>query len=167
MWTDLGLGIVTFVCKSDSWEYNLHLWWVIIHIIRMLIIHGPRHMTCIYNDDQQLPGEPAAQVIADVLHTCSVKLLTKLFNICLETSLIPSPWTHAIMNPISRCSSNDKLIPLNYQGISLLSTTSKLITGPWLADLKAFWKRIKFSWISRRVSSQIDPAWIIYLHWMI
>ena len=60
---------------------------------------------------------------------CVPKALCALFQLCFESSKIPSDWLKAIILPIPKSSQNDPRIPLNYRGISLLSTTSKLFTS--------------------------------------
>jgi exonuclease III len=58
-----------------------------------------------------------------------VNLLLSLLNKCYTSNLIPGKWLQAIIYPIPKSSTNDKRIPLNYRGISLLSTISKIYTG--------------------------------------
>jgi len=70
----------------------------------------------------QLPYEILKlPVIVDVLHS--------LFKLCLETSITPSVWRTAIISPIPKDPSKDARVPLNYRGISLLSTVSKLYSS--------------------------------------
>jgi hypothetical protein len=52
-------------------------------------------------------------------------LLTRFFNICFEKSIVPSIWKKAIISPIPK-GRKDPRNPLNYRGISLLSTIYKL-----------------------------------------
>ena len=58
-----------------------------------------------------------------------INALHSLFNFCLDTGLIPSIWRKAIITPIPKDSTKDPRIPLNYRGISLLSTVSKLYSS--------------------------------------
>ena len=58
-----------------------------------------------------------------------INSLHSLFNFCLDTGLIPSIWRKAIITPIPKDSTKDPRIPLNYRGISLLSTVSKLYSS--------------------------------------
>ena len=55
-----------------------------------------------------------------------IKLLKELFQICFDSALIPSMWLKAIIHPIPKAKGKDKRIPLNYRGISLLCTISKV-----------------------------------------
>lgn len=59
----------------------------------------------------------------------SITILHKLFNIIFKSRVIPSMWLKAIIKPIPKSSMNDPRVPLQYRGISLLSTVSKLFTG--------------------------------------
>lgn len=53
------------------------------------------------------------------------KLMTKLF----EYSLVPSVWLRAIIAPIPKGGATDPYLPLNYRGISLLSTVAKVYSS--------------------------------------
>ena len=53
--------------------------------------------------------------------------LFSLFKKCFETGKIPSMWLRSIINPILK--SDDPRVPLNYRGISLLSTIYKLYSS--------------------------------------
>ena len=59
----------------------------------------------------------------------SVDLLTKLFNLIFESGMMPTVWLRAVIKPIPKSSMTDPRIPLQYRGISLLSTVSKLYTS--------------------------------------
>ena len=59
----------------------------------------------------------------------SVNYLHKLFNKMFYTGMIPSLWRTAILKPIPKGSTSDRRLPLQYRGISLLSTVSKLYTA--------------------------------------
>ena len=58
----------------------------------------------------------------------SIKLLHALFNRCFSTGMVPSVWKKAIIKPIPKNSASDPRVPLNYRGISLLNSSSKLFT---------------------------------------
>lgn len=45
---------------------------------------------------------------------------------CFESHIIPSVWQQAIICPILKDSNSDPRVPLNYRGISLLSTIYKM-----------------------------------------
>ena len=59
----------------------------------------------------------------------SDKILVKLFNKIFDYGLTPSIWNMAIIKPIPKNSLADPRIPLEYRGISLLSTVYKLFTS--------------------------------------
>jgi hypothetical protein len=59
----------------------------------------------------------------------TVSLLTKLFNIIFEQGVMPSTWNTAIIKPIPKSSLLDFRLPLQYRGISLLSTVYKIYTA--------------------------------------
>ena len=58
----------------------------------------------------------------------TISLLTNLFNKIFANSLMPSCWNIAIIKPIPKSSLLDHRIPLQYRGISLLSTLYKIFT---------------------------------------
>ena len=58
----------------------------------------------------------------------SIKLLHALFNRCFSTGIVPSIWKKAVIKPIPKNSTSDPRVPLNYRGISLLNSSSKLFT---------------------------------------
>ena len=49
------------------------------------------------------------------------QLLLKLFQRCFISYMVPQQWLQAIDCPIPRVRNNDKIIPLNFRGISLVS----------------------------------------------
>ena len=59
----------------------------------------------------------------------AVKLMTYLFNMCFDYNLIPDVWTKAVIAPIYKGSPRDPRIPMNYRGISLLSSVYKLFSS--------------------------------------
>ena len=58
-----------------------------------------------------------------------ILVMKELFQLCFDTSTIPSVWLKAIVLPITKSSENDPRIPLNYRGLSLLSCVSKIFTS--------------------------------------
>uniref|UniRef100_A0A3B3DMD0 Reverse transcriptase domain-containing protein n=1 Tax=Oryzias melastigma TaxID=30732 RepID=A0A3B3DMD0_ORYME len=52
-----------------------------------------------------------------------------LFTYCFQTGFIPSVWYQSIIKPIPKSSQADPRIPLNYRGISLMSTVYKVFSG--------------------------------------
>jgi ssDNA-binding Zn-finger/Zn-ribbon topoisomerase 1 len=58
-----------------------------------------------------------------------INILTNFMNMCFSFNIIPSLWVKSIIKPIPKSSSKDPYIPLNYRGISLLSCTSKVLSG--------------------------------------
>ena len=59
----------------------------------------------------------------------SVRILTTLFTKLFELGLIPSLWRDAVLKPIPKGSTADPRVPLEYRGISLLSTVYKLFSS--------------------------------------
>ena len=59
----------------------------------------------------------------------SIDLLTKLFNLIFSSGLMPTLWLKAVIKPIPKGSMVDPRVPLQYRGICLLSTVSKLYTS--------------------------------------
>ena len=59
----------------------------------------------------------------------TVGLLTKFFNKVFEQNVMPTCWNIAIIKPIPKSSLLDYRIPLQYRGISLLSTIYKIYTS--------------------------------------
>ncbi len=58
-----------------------------------------------------------------------ISVLLEFFQACFDSSLIPDLWRQSLIFPIPKDPKKDKRIPLNYRGISLLSTISKLYTA--------------------------------------
>ena len=58
-----------------------------------------------------------------------LNMLFCLFRFCFKHSIVPSVWYKSIIKPIPKSSKNDPRIPLNYRGISLLSTVYKLYSS--------------------------------------
>ena len=61
--------------------------------------------------------------------TWFTEALYVLFDFCFETGTIPSVWYKAIVSPIPKSTKNDPRIPVNYRGISLLSTVYKVYSS--------------------------------------
>ena len=59
----------------------------------------------------------------------SIRLWQSFFNECFNTGLTPELWSKALIKPIPKGGNLDKRIPLNYRGISLLSTISKIYSA--------------------------------------
>ena len=59
----------------------------------------------------------------------SVHVLTSFFNKLFECGIFPSVWKKALLKPIPKSSTIDPRIPLEYRGISLLSTVYKLYSS--------------------------------------
>ena len=59
----------------------------------------------------------------------AIIILQSLFQLCLDTQVIPSEWSKAIVKPLPKSPDNDPRIPLNYRGISLLSCAGKIFTS--------------------------------------
>ena len=55
-------------------------------------------------------------------------IYVKLFNIVLQTGVVPSNWSIGIIKPIYK-NKGDKKEPFNYRGISILSCLSKVFTA--------------------------------------
>ena len=55
-------------------------------------------------------------------------LYEKLFNLILDTGIVPETWTRGVIKPIFK-QKGDVLNPENYRPITLLSCISKLFTG--------------------------------------
>ena len=58
-----------------------------------------------------------------------IGVLKELFQLLFDTGILPSSWRKAIICPILKDAQSDQRNPLNYRGISLLSSVSKLYTG--------------------------------------
>lgn len=61
-----------------------------------------------------------------------------LFKKCFESGQIPSVWLRSIINPIPKAQSDDPRVPLNFRGISLLSTVYKLYSSILNARLLSY-----------------------------
>ena len=59
----------------------------------------------------------------------SILLWHKFFNRCFKTGIVPDIWSKALIKPIPKGGSTDRRIPLNYRGISLLPTISKVYSS--------------------------------------
>jgi hypothetical protein len=59
----------------------------------------------------------------------TINVLIKLFQMCFDSGKIPSLWRKAIISPIPKDEKNDKRVPLNYRGISLICCTAKLYSS--------------------------------------
>ena len=64
---------------------------------------------------------------AEVLkNDCLLDILTKLFNKCFTTGVIPDIWKQGIIQPIPVSSTSDIRDPLNYRGITVTSIVYKI-----------------------------------------
>jgi exonuclease III len=68
----------------------------------------------------------------------TIRLLQELFNSCFRSGIIPSSWCKSLIKPIPKGSSNDKRLPTNYRGISLLSNIYKLYASVLNSRLTTF-----------------------------
>ncbi|CAC5405058.1 unnamed protein product [Mytilus coruscus] len=59
----------------------------------------------------------------------AIETLLQLFQLILDTSLIPSIRRKAVICPILTDTSSDARLPMNYRGVSLLSCISKLYSA--------------------------------------
>ena len=59
----------------------------------------------------------------------SVSFLHILFNICLNTSTVPTIWSKGLINPIPKASTSDPRSPLAYRGITLACCMYKLYSA--------------------------------------
>ena len=59
----------------------------------------------------------------------SVLLWQSFFNACFNAGVTPDIWSKALIKPIPKGGMLDKRIPLNYRGISLLPTISKIYSS--------------------------------------
>ena len=62
-------------------------------------------------------------------NSISLKILLPLFNKIFEIGLIPTIWRKAVLKPIPKSTKSDPRIPLQYRGISLLSTVYKMYSS--------------------------------------
>ena len=58
-----------------------------------------------------------------------VNALCHFYQLCFDAGKIPEPWNRAIISPIPKNVNDDKRVPLNYRGISLLCCTSKIYSA--------------------------------------
>ena len=56
---------------------------------------------------------------------CVIEVIHRLFMLCFESNIILSDWRASVC-PIFKDVNSDPRIPLNYRGISLLSTIYKI-----------------------------------------
>ena len=69
-------------------------------------------------------------IVYDILkNEAAIFSMTKFFNLCFESHMVPDIWVQALIFPIPKSHLNDPRVPLNYRGISLLSVVSKLYTS--------------------------------------
>ena len=66
----------------------------------------------------KLVDELPAEVLKNDILT---EVLTKLFNRCFISSVIPDIWKKGIIQPILKSSTTDIRDPLNYRGITFCS----------------------------------------------
>lgn len=59
----------------------------------------------------------------------AIEILTELFQLCFDISIIPENWSKSIIKPIPKSANDDPRIPLNYRGISLISCVAKLFSS--------------------------------------
>ena len=87
-------------------------------------------VTKLVNHAKQGKAPSVDSIIYETLkNNAAIHALVKLFNLCLDSSLVPTVWSKALICPIPKSSSADPRVPLNYRGISLLPVTSKLYTA--------------------------------------
>ncbi len=95
----------------------------------------------------------------------TVTLLMKFFNLCFTKNVIPSMWRKAIITPIPKGHDKDPRVPLNYRGISLLSTMYKLYSYILNSRLSKYLERNKLLSDSqngfRRLRACIDHLFVI------
>ena len=77
--------------------------------------------------------------------------ITKLFNLILDTGVVPEVWSVGIIKPICKNMGN-KTCAENYRGITLLSCFVKLFTSIHNTRLTNYLDRLKYSWTR--------PGWI-------
>lgn len=58
-----------------------------------------------------------------------LQFLTHFMQVCFKSSIVPSDWYKSLIKPIPKSAKNDPRVPLNYRGVSLLSTVSKLFSN--------------------------------------
>ncbi len=66
----------------------------------------------------------------EIFKTCSsISILRSLFDVMFQNRRVPSLWMKAIIKPLPKSSMSDPRLPLQYRGISLLSTVGKLYSS--------------------------------------
>ena len=66
----------------------------------------------------------------EVLKNPQVKLsMCQYFNKCFDYGKVPGVWLKSIIVPVPKGGNKDPFVPLNYRGISLLCTMTKVFTG--------------------------------------
>ncbi|CAL4066387.1 unnamed protein product, partial [Meganyctiphanes norvegica] len=86
-----------------------------------------KHISSLKNNKS--PG--VDNILNEFLKHCPKELITvivKLFNIVLDTGIIPSDWTIGVIKPIYK-NKGDINDVNNYRGITLLSCIGKLFTS--------------------------------------
>ena len=79
------------------------------------------------------------QIPNEVLLTKKLNgFLTTFYSICFNYGLIPSIWQKAYIVPIPKSALKDPHVPLNYRGISLLSSVYKIYTSILCNRLASF-----------------------------
>lgn len=63
-----------------------------------------------------------------------------LCHICFQNGIIPSVWNSSIIKPIPKSVKDDPRVPLNYRGISLISTVYKIYSGVLNKRLGVLWR---------------------------
>ncbi|XP_060587764.1 uncharacterized protein LOC132743245 [Ruditapes philippinarum] len=58
-----------------------------------------------------------------------IVVLQQLFQLIMDTSIIPTLWRKSIICPVLKDPTSDARLPMNYRGISLLSCVSKLYSS--------------------------------------
>ena len=86
----------------------------------------------------------------------SIQFLHKLFHKIFNTTIIPTQWKLAIIKPIPKGSSIDPKLPMQYRGISLLSTVYKLYTAVLNDRLVKKIQNVTYTVMSRMGFAQID-----------
>ena len=65
-----------------------------------------------------------------------IPVLHKLFNCYFSNNTVPNLWQKAIINPIPKGSGKDPYVPLNYRGISLLSSIGKIYQSSYYSAME-------------------------------
>ena len=84
---------------------------------------------------------------------------------CFKNSRLPSLWLKSIINPIPKSQKDDPRVPLNYRGISLMSTVYKLYSTLLNDRLTTFLEKEKEKkktyWLSNRMGSIREESVLI------